>query len=97
MGIRVKSTTEAARRSGSLSVINLLSLFTGSRLSLVAGLLGISLPSQLLVQRCISVHATVQGILHSAVAIFGPLQGPWDDFRTFGAVVSMALHVVARV
>jgi hypothetical protein len=88
MGLGVKSTTEAATRSGVLSVINLLPLFAGSQLSLVADLLGISLRSQLLLHRCVGMLATGQAILHSTVAIFGPLQGPWENFRTFGAMVS---------
>jgi hypothetical protein len=97
MGLGVKSIAEATRRSGVLSVINLLPLFAGSWLGLVADLLGVSLRTQLLVHRCIGALATVQGILHSAVAIFGPLQGPWDDFRTFGTMVSPGQPAVPRV
>ena len=43
------------------------------------------------------VGMACMGIRHSGIAIFGPLQGPSDDFRTFGAVMNMALHAVARV
>jgi hypothetical protein len=87
MGLGVKSTTEAATRSGVLSVINLIPLFAGSRLGLVADLLGVSLRTQLLMHRFIGVLATVQGILHSTLVVVGPLHGPWDDVRTFGTVV----------
>jgi hypothetical protein len=95
MGLGVKSTTDAATRSGVLSVINLVPLFAGSRLGLLADLLGVSLRSQLLLHRYMGMLATVQGILHSAVAIFGPTRGPWDGFRIFGAVVSVG-HLQCR-
>jgi hypothetical protein len=39
----VKPTTEAATRSGVLSIINILTIITGSRLSLAADLLGMLL------------------------------------------------------
>jgi len=43
---------------------------------------GVSLRAQLLRHRYFGILATVQGGLHSAVAIFGVLHGPRDGFRT---------------
>jgi hypothetical protein len=48
----------AATWSGVLLVINAISLFAGSRLGLVADLLGVSLRTQLLVHRFVGVLAT---------------------------------------
>jgi hypothetical protein len=47
---------------------------------------GVSFWAQLLRRRYFGILATVQGALHSTVAIFGVLHGPRDGFRTFGTV-----------
>ena len=87
MGVGVESTAEAATRSGLLSVINLIPLFAGLWLGLVADLLGVSLRSQLLLHKYMGMITTIQGAFYSAVAIFGPPRGLWDRLYIFSAVV----------
>ena len=71
-----------------LSTINLIPLLTGTRLSLTADTLGISLRSHISLHRWIGIISTIQAVIH--VLFLGDRNfREWDLFKISGAVVSM--------
>ena len=91
MGLPVGTTSQVASRSGILSTINLVSLFTGSRLSLAADALGWSLRAQMVAHKWVGLLVTGQALLHSASSLAMP---HWDELHVTGIVVGI-VHPLA--
>jgi hypothetical protein len=66
--IRVRDISALARRSGLISIINLIPLSLGSHMNLIASCYGISLGTYGRIHRWLGRVAIVEGLIHTAAA-----------------------------
>lgn len=86
MTVGINSSDQIGKRAGLMSIINLIPLFTGSRLSTVANYLGISLRAYTRMHRYMARMAVLQGVVHTCLNV-SRQQLKWDAFEISGVVV----------
>ena len=64
LSFRAASTVEVGRRAGSIALINMVPLFSGPHLSLLANALGVSLVSAQRVHRSMGIMASALVLVH---------------------------------
>lgn len=87
MSLLVENRTQVGARSGILATINLASLLTGTRLSGVANILGVSLRTQAKIHRSVGFLTLATSIVHIVISILdGKLR--WSTLVICGVIVS---------
>jgi hypothetical protein len=88
--IGVQSTAGRSSRAATLSIINLIPLLCGPRLSLVTRLLGISLRASIGSHQWIGRTAIAQMSFHTVVSLIGRTPFAWTTNNLTGVVVCSA-------
>jgi hypothetical protein len=91
--IQVKDVTALRRRSGLISIINLIPLSLGSRMNLVASYCGTSLGTYGRMHRWLGRVAIAEGLIHTAAAV--SLQKP--SLRTLSNIGGLAVGIVLNL
>lgn len=81
---------QANSRVALLSLANLIPLFAGSRLSLAADALGVSLRTQHRMHRWFGILSALQAGVHSALSVADRSFTDWNEFTISGLVVRSA-------
>jgi hypothetical protein len=69
LGINPKGIPDFTKRSGLISVINLMPLSLGASMNLIVSLCGISLPTYAKLHRWLGRVAIIEGLIHVATAV----------------------------
>ena len=88
MALKVKSLTQLSSRTALLSLVNLIPLFAGSRLSLAADTLGVSLRTQNRMHTLLGLVSGLQALIHSGISIADRSFTTWNEFTISGFTVS---------
>lgn len=89
--------TGVARRAATLSIINLLPLLCGPRLSLVARLFGVSLSTMTWSHQWFGRVSLAQALVHTVISLTGSVAFSWTTANVFGVTVGPARSPVAEM
>jgi len=93
---KVKSTAGIGSRAATMSIINLIPLLCGPRLSLVTKLVGISLRASIGSHQWLGRTVIAQMLLHMVVSLTGSTPFTWTMSNLTGVVVCSASAPVGR-
>jgi predicted ferric reductase len=82
--------TNIGSRAATMSIVNVIPLLCGPRLSLVARLMGVSRYSSLWSHRWFGRTVLVQVLVHTIISLTGSSSFAWTAAKVFGAVVRAA-------
>lgn len=87
--IGVKSRTDIGTRAATMSIINLIPLLCGPRLSLMTEMLGISLRTSIGTHQWFGRTAVAEILLHTVISLTDSQPFKWTGINTSGVVVHL--------
>ncbi|KAH7363530.1 ferric reductase transmembrane component 3 [Plectosphaerella cucumerina] len=93
MSYDIRDTPGFIRRSGVLSVVNMVPLFLGTRMNVIASGCGLSLPAYIAAHRWLGTMAILQGLTHAAVSLATKTQGGFEELSGKAGIVIASLLV----
>jgi hypothetical protein len=95
--IGVKTTTDISTRAATMSIINLIPLLCGPRLSLMTEMLGISLRTSIGTHQWFGRTAVAEMLLHTVISLTNKQPFKWTGFNASGVVVHLHQLTLERI
>lgn len=89
--VGVKSISDIGTRAATMSIINLIPLFCGQRLSLITKILGISLRTSIGAHQWFGRTAVVEILLHTIISLTSSQPIKWTGINVSGVAVRLRL------
>ncbi|XMA13701.1 hypothetical protein WAI453_006492 [Rhynchosporium graminicola] len=92
--IGVKSRSDMGTRAATMSIVNLIPLLCGPRLSLMTEMLGITLRTSIGSHQWLGRTAIAEALLHTIISLTGSQSFVWSGINASGVVASSAIGLI---